>query len=292
MLSVPYPDPATRQLGYWGPVSSTIDWCEQNYVVSKYIAEWSNTLSNLAYLFVSLHLIRSAFKLHLESRFIIMSLGFALVGIGSWWFHMTLLYHYQLLDELPMIYATAIPTWSMVSELLIAKNKRSSISPRFIEISLALFLTFLIVALTYIYLVFKTPIIHQFVYALLNASVVFTSNYLTYYHVPRYLRYPLYRCMILGTILFAIGFICWNLDIHLCPLWIYYRTVYLNLPWGTFLEFHAWWHIFTAVGVYYYVIFLQYLRSLTHSKNATLIWRYSFIPDLVPWKAELKEKDI
>ncbi|KAJ3411621.1 hypothetical protein HDV05_001990 [Chytridiales sp. JEL 0842] len=31
--------------GYWGPVTSTLDWCEENYIHSHYIAELFNTLS-------------------------------------------------------------------------------------------------------------------------------------------------------------------------------------------------------------------------------------------------------
>lgn len=31
--------------GYW-EMTTTIDWCESNYVASHYIAEWSNTWSN------------------------------------------------------------------------------------------------------------------------------------------------------------------------------------------------------------------------------------------------------
>lgn len=33
----PSPDDAE---GYWGPPTSTLDWCEENYVSSYYIAEY------------------------------------------------------------------------------------------------------------------------------------------------------------------------------------------------------------------------------------------------------------
>ena len=34
---------------YWGPVTANIDWCETNYAVSPYVAEFFNTLSSLAF---------------------------------------------------------------------------------------------------------------------------------------------------------------------------------------------------------------------------------------------------
>jgi hypothetical protein len=36
------------------PLSSPIDWCEDNYAVSEHVAEWWNSLSSLALILVAL----------------------------------------------------------------------------------------------------------------------------------------------------------------------------------------------------------------------------------------------
>ena len=34
--------------GYWGPPTSSVDWCEANYRVTPYACEFWNALSSLA----------------------------------------------------------------------------------------------------------------------------------------------------------------------------------------------------------------------------------------------------
>lgn len=46
MLPFAWPYPPEQKNGYWGIPTSTIDWCEENYVVSTYIAEAINTTTN------------------------------------------------------------------------------------------------------------------------------------------------------------------------------------------------------------------------------------------------------
>ncbi len=35
-----YRDPLVDNVGVWGIPTSTLDWCEENYVVTKYVAEF------------------------------------------------------------------------------------------------------------------------------------------------------------------------------------------------------------------------------------------------------------
>jgi dihydroceramidase len=84
-------------LGYWGKPTSTVDWCENNYEISHYIAEFFNTFSSFAMVIIGV----AGIMLHwnqyrLESRFIMGLLGVAVVGFGSAAFHGTLWFGLQV----------------------------------------------------------------------------------------------------------------------------------------------------------------------------------------------------
>lgn len=250
MLPFAWPYPPEQKDGYWGIPTSTIDWCEENYVVSTYIAEMLNTTTNAFFMFLALFAVYYAIKNRLEQRFIWTSAGFFLVGLGSWLFHMTLQYRFQLLDELPMIYTTCIPLWSIFSEF---KTKRQSF---FVGLSIFLFAA----TLTIVYLQLRNPTIHQTAYAALN----FIAGYESFKLCAKYvrddkIRRQMYTMASLGIGLFAFGYLLWNLDIHLCDQ---VRSTRRNwgIPYGFVLEGHGWWHIFTGSGVYCCLIFEEYLR--------------------------------
>jgi dihydroceramidase len=269
-FSFPYPD--EPQLGYWDTVTSTIDWCEENYVVSPYVAEAMNTLSNSVFIILALYAMQSSIKNKHEVRFTIISLGFMLVGIGSWLFHMTLKYEFQLLDELPMIYATCVPMWSIFSE-----GRSSSISW-----VIGMSVIFGANLLTAIYLYFKDPTIHQVAYALMNVVIVHKSYLLTEEHVKDPIaKKNLYKTMKLGIGIFLSGYFLWNLDVHLCNTWIDIRR-YIGMPYGFLFELHSWWHVLTGTGVYFYVVYLEYLRLFLLGKQGDYEYVTHFgLPDVV-----------
>jgi dihydroceramidase len=84
-------DPDVRMFhsGYWGPITATLDWCEvrcsfprspyyipypsvqANYQFSHYVAEMSNTFSNLVFIFISLYGARLSMKESLPTRYLV-----------------------------------------------------------------------------------------------------------------------------------------------------------------------------------------------------------------------------
>lgn len=250
MLPFAIPYPPEQEKGFWGVPTSTIDWCEENYVVSNYIAEALNTLTNSVFILIALFFIYTSVKHKLDTRFLFTGFGFMLVGVGLWLFHMTLRYHYQLLDELPMIYATCIPCWSVFSAY--QSKHRSWLIGTAVFFSANL--------LTVIYLHFKDPTIHQAAYGVLNVLIIMKSVQLLQRAIKSEEdRWKLYSTMIKGVILFLTGYVLWNMDIHFCDYARRTRRSW-GMPYGFILEGHGWWHIFTGTGVYFYLVSVVYLN--------------------------------
>lgn len=292
MLPFAIPYPPEQLHGYWGIPTSTIDWCEENYVISLFVAEALNTVTNSVFMMLALFAIYNAYRNRLETRFILLAGGFLLVGIGLWWFHMTLRYEYQLLDELPMIYATCIPFWSVFSQGLSTRGSWI--------VGVGIFLAANL--LTFIYLKVKDPTLHQAAYGILNALIIFKSAYLANQNVrDAEARTQLQKTMFLGVALFILGYVFWNMDIHLC-LHARAKRREWGMPYGFILEGHGWWHILTGSGVYFYLVYQEYLRCWLTGTEKFYRFRWKFgLPVVVlsdevglehHWEVQAAKKDI
>ncbi|GMM35122.1 alkaline dihydroceramidase [Saccharomycopsis crataegensis] len=284
-LSVPYPDIDTVS-SYWGSeVTATIDWCEENNVISYYIAEFVNTITNSFFMFLACFAILRSVQNGFEKRFILGNCGFLLVGIGSWLFHMTLMYEFQLLDELPMLYATCVPFWSIFS-------KGKSPKQTFI---IGVLVTTLAGLMTAIYLIIKDPTFHQACYAFLNFMIIGKSYHTITTSVDN-VKYKkeistMIMLMVKGVGSFLFGYFLWNLDIHLCSQVTQLKR-FVGLPYGFLLEGHGWWHLFTGLGVYHYDIFLEYLRLFEIGKqdDYCLTTKFYILPDIETKDRQVTEK--
>ena len=88
-------------VGFWGPVTAEIDWCEYNHRSSMYVAEPENSYSSLLYSCLGL----IAYILHYpimsldpSYRAVVLFHNLNLIGMGSTAFHATLQYEFQLFD--------------------------------------------------------------------------------------------------------------------------------------------------------------------------------------------------
>ncbi|XP_010868964.1 alkaline ceramidase 3 isoform X2 [Esox lucius] len=239
--------PSVDRLGYWGRPTSTLDWCEENYVVSFYIAEFWNTVSNLIMILPPIYAATQTYKDGLEFRYVYSFLGLSAVGIGSWCFHMTLQYEMQLLDELPMIYSTCVFVYCLYE--CFKQENALGVFP----ITLLLIFSVLV---SVVYLQWKEPVFHQVMYGALVACLVMRSIFIVTWVYPW-----LQRMCFLSLSIFLLGFLLWNIDNLACDS---LRATRQRLPpvVGAVTQFHAWWHILTGLGSYLHILFSLQIRSI------------------------------
>ncbi|EDN10322.1 conserved hypothetical protein [Histoplasma mississippiense (nom. inval.)] len=86
-----------------------------------------------------------------------------------------------------------------------------------------------------------------------------------------------------GLATFLGGFAIWNLDNVFCSRLRGWRRK-IGLPWGILLEGHGWWHLMTGIGAYMYIVWGIWLRHCLNGRQEEyqLQWPriYSF-PDVV-----------
>ncbi|KAI9619423.1 hypothetical protein H4Q26_014185 [Puccinia striiformis f. sp. tritici PST-130] len=215
--------------GFWGPA-------EANYAITRFIAEFTNTISNLIFV------------------------GIALVGIGSFLFHATLRYEWQLGDELPMIFAGAMSAY-----VTFDTGSPNLPRSRFVRCLPSLLIIYSS-GVTAIYLWYPNPVFHQTAFAAISLITTSRSVYISLSAPERTYREKKnksdgIRYSLGGTIMFIIGFLIWNIDNLYCDR-ISQLKEYLGTPWSFIIEGHAWWHLATGTGTYLNAVGTQ-LMSLS-----------------------------
>ncbi|GLB35846.1 putative ceramidase [Lyophyllum shimeji] len=249
--------PWLLKTGFHGPVTATLDWCEANYQFSYYIAEMTNTFSNLFTIGLAVCGGLAALSQSLPTRYIIGYAGVALVGIGSFAFHATLLFQAQLADELPMIYVGAMSLW-----LLFDDKPGFGIKTTRTKLLIAVLIAF-DVLFTWSYMVYRNPVYHQVVFATIVLSAAARVTYLVKWSertidIPDEIKSTIGRVFSLGAASFAFGFLIWNLDNVYCDTLTRWKVA-IGWPRAFLLEGHSWWHVFTGLGTYLMFIGIQYM---------------------------------
>ncbi|XP_071949733.1 alkaline ceramidase 3-like [Antedon mediterranea] len=230
--------------GYWGIPTSTIDWCEDDYVVSFYIAEFWNTVTNLGIIIPAILGLITTFQDKSEPRTICGYIALLAVGIGSWCFHMTLQFHMQLLDELPMLWGCCIFLYCLFA---------CSSSPKSYNIMLGVSLLLCAVTVTIVYVVFLIPSIFQISFGILGITMIALSiNFIRTTDCSGKFFYCAITCYTLGTA-------CWCLDYSICPSLQYFRTI-LPVILRPLLQLHGWWHICAGLGITFHILFVYDIR--------------------------------
>jgi len=244
--------------GYWGKPSANIDWCEDNYAVSPYIAEFYNALSSTSYLITSVVGAWLTLKYKLEQRFLVCFTAIFIMGAGSIAFHATLLRTTQILDEIPLIF-------SALTFIYILGTMEDEIYEKDLELrewknrKLGCMLIAIGLAISAVYFIFpENPAILQGAFVVLVCYVTWTTFY-TYMKFRVDTRYPEAK-QLLEVAMFSF--------MIACLLWLIEPRVCHSVGW---LNLHAWWHLLSCYGVYTCVLFYKYIRLAAQGKRPSLV---------------------
>jgi len=248
-------------IGYWGTPTSTLDWCEANYEVSYFIAEFWNTVSNLSMIIPPLCGIIHCYEYGLEKVFTLNYVLLLLTGIGSWMFHMTLLYEMQLLDELPMVWGASCMLYTLYVTGVSPKEQR-----KYVGIVIFLYATIL----TITYLIIQNVFYYQILYGvLISANIILgiKKNYKLCGETTGLLFFG-------GLVLYSFGFMFWNIDTQFCSMLTTTRnTKMLNHGGLTYLspitQLHGWWHLLAGYAGYIHItLCIQHRLDQLKIKNS------------------------
>ncbi|KAI5290754.1 hypothetical protein KEM52_000355, partial [Ascosphaera acerosa] len=260
-----------------------------NFYATRYAAEIVNTITNLLFFWLGVRGCINCKQNGHDTIYFIAFLGYLSVGFGSFWFHATLQYPWQLVDELSMIYTTAMVTYGSFAFRRSARYR----------VYLGVFLTSLCVFITAYYHYLQDPRFHETMYGVLTAVLVFRSMYImettlrpsrrvnAEWYTPastserrafedardlQILR-TMWVMVCVGLSSFLGGFLFWNIDNHACDSLRSWRHL-VGLPWGILLEGHGYWHIMTGIGAYMYIVWGIWLRHCLNGRqdDYQLVW--------------------
>ncbi|RDW78842.1 ceramidase [Aspergillus mulundensis] len=245
---------------FWGPQTSYLNFCEEDYVITRYVAEFINTLSSLIYCAFGLYGISQLSKRNQASLSrCIPYYGLIGVGVCSAGYHMTLKYHTQMSDELSMHLLTTPLLYRILTFQKNAQYTRT--------IGTTLSIAFAIVML--VHMVMDEFLLH----AVSFGTAVLLITIKTIQTIPRQIHDPAIRFNIkivsrFGLFCFIFGYTMWLVDNFLCPSLSGARDL-VGMPLAFLFEFHGWWHVFTGIGGYVAVAVVDLITSSEVNRDPT-----------------------
>lgn len=238
---------------FWGPVTSTIELCEENYTHSSYIAEFYNTISNVPCILLAFIGLINALRQRFEKRFSVLHLSNMILATGSMMFHATLQHVVQQSDETPMV-------WEMLLYLYVLYSPDwhyRSTMPTFLFFYGGAFAIF---------------------YSFVRNGTVFKLHYvaLCLLCVPRVYKYYIHtkdvaakRLAHIYVATILLGTVCWLVDDIFCKK---LSRWYIN-PQG-----HALWHLLMGFNTYFANTFLMFCRAQQLGWEPRVAHFFGFFP--------------
>ncbi|KAJ5267167.1 hypothetical protein N7478_009975 [Penicillium angulare] len=266
----------------WGPQTSYLNFCEEDYVITRYVAEFINTFSSLVYILYGIHgLVQLRQKDNATLRRVSYC-GLIGVGVCSGGYHMTLKYHTQMSDELSMHLLTT-PLLYRILTFQTSPERTRLIG----GILLAMFTIVMVV-----HMVMDEFLLHAVSFGLAVWLIARRTIKMIPDQIPDLLfRKKIQRLSFFGCFFFLFGYSVWLIDEFACAHLTRIRHA-IGLPLAFLFEFHGWWHVFTAIGGYVAVTTVDLITSgeVHEDRTASLAWPVPLMARLVHPSAEAKKQ--
>ncbi|XP_044274995.1 alkaline ceramidase 1 [Varanus komodoensis] len=234
--------------------SAEVDWCERNFEHSENIAEYYNTYSSIIFFILSPVIL----KLNVDyvnyrpeplRCFSVMQM---LIGLFSIYFHMTLSYVGQLLDELSILWGLSVCYGCWFPPRYF---------PGFIKNREQFLWLLAVMTILCTFLSFVKPVFNAY---LLNC-IALHLFYMTYLELRGCNNPRVHHLAVSMAILWGIAISCWLVDKLLCGF-----CQKIN-----FTYFHSLWHIFIAISVQHCITLVIYFDVLFRAPGTQ--------PQIVHW---------
>ncbi|CBY11749.1 unnamed protein product [Oikopleura dioica] len=246
-------------------LSSEVDWCEENYTVTPFIAEFWNTVSNAIFLIIPPIL---SIKYKNYGEVLKVPVGYVwslltIVGLGSIYFHSTLSLVGQLVDEIAILWVIMC-AWALFlpTSMLPYPMKRQS----FYYLMTILTVLFTIIC-------FKNPELNHnalHFFAIPCVAIVIYASSITKSETIKKLNK-------ISIFWFVLGFSSWLIDRNFCE--------YVS----AFPYLHCFWHLFICIGAYLSIVSQSYFYAeIEHPETTPEIkffpfeneesWRFVGVP--------------
>jgi len=197
--------------GYWGAATAVHQFCEPKYATSHYVAEFYNSISSFAFVLTALYVLSKP-EARQDPMILFTGISVAVIGVGSVMFHGTMLFEYELCDEVPMLILISIGLLNKAGAhpLLLTRGRCFAFGAFVVASCVATIVTYAKLAIYELFVAAFT--------ALVLVDLALACTWRSQQRVTTWAMYMSAGCIILGKIVWEVEVRCCSVDKRVWPL--------------------------------------------------------------------------